>query len=68
MKPDEIRVFFRQVQVHADSLMTCYQDYIEYKYHQTGIKGSIIYKKPIVTVSHNTNQLLVVFILIGIFG
>ena len=56
MKPDEIRTFFRQVQVHADSLMTCYQDYVEYKYHQTGIRSGM-YGKPIVTVSHNTVHL-----------
>ena len=43
MKPQEIRDFFNCVQVHADSLMACYEDSIK-------AKIKFIYEKPIVTV------------------
>ena len=47
MKPEEIRMFFRVVSQHANSLLTRYNQYLEHRRSVTFKE----YQKPIVTVS-----------------
>ena len=47
MKPEEVRMFFRDVSKHADSLLTRYNDYLKHRKRATFKE----YQKPIVTVS-----------------
>ena len=57
MKPEEIRMFFRYVSQHANSLLTRYNQYLKHRNKVTFKE----YQKPIVTVSRLISALKLYF-------